>query len=160
MELRLVRAAIPEGANIILGQTHFIKTVEDLYEVMMTSAPEARFGVALCEASGPCLVRSEGNDEAMVKAAVDNALSIGAGHLFVIVMAGAYPISILNQVKACQEVARVFCATANPLEVIVAETDQGKGVIGVVDGFSPLMAEGEQDRHERKAFLRKIGYKL
>lgn len=160
MELKLVAASIPEGANIILGQTHFIKTVEDIYEIIRTTVPEARFGVALCEASGPCLVRSEGNDEAMRKSAVDNALAIGAGHLFVIVMKGAYPINILNQVKACPEVAHVFCATANPLQVLVVKTDQGKGVLGVVDGFSPLVAEGEKDIEERKAFLRKIGYKL
>lgn len=160
MELTLVNALIPEGANIILGQTHFIKTVEDLYEAVRTTAPEAKFAVALCEASGPCLVRSEGNDEDLKKAAVENALSIGAGHLFVILLKGAFPINILNQVKACPEVACVFCATANPLQVIIIKTDQGKGVLGVVDGFSPLMVEGEKDIEERRAFLRKTGYKL
>jgi len=160
MELMLVNAAIPEGANIILGQTHFIKTVEDLYETVRTTVPDARFGVALCEASGPCMVRSEGNDEEMKKAAVENALAIGAGHLFVIILKGAFPINILNQVKACPEVACVWCATANPLQVLVVRTEQGKGVLGVVDGFSPLMAEGEKDVEERRAFLRKIGYKL
>lgn len=160
MELKLVNAVIPEGANIILGQTHFIKTVEDLYETVRTTVPEARFGVALCEASGPCLVRSEGNDGELKKAAVENALAIGAGHLFVIVLKGAFPINILNQVKACPEVACIWCATANPLQVLVVKTDQGKGVLGVIDGFSPLMAEGEKDVDERRAFLRKIGYKL
>lgn len=160
MELKLVAAIIPDGANIILGQTHFIKTVEDLYEIVRTTVPEALFGVALCEASGPCLIRSEGNDETMKKAAIENAIAIGAGHLFVIVLKNAFPINILNQVKACPEVAHVFCATANPLQVIVVKTDQGKGVLGVVDGFSPLMSEGEKDIEERKAFLRKIGYKL
>lgn len=160
MELMLVNAAIPEGANIILGQTHFIKTVEDLYETVRTTVPDAKFGVALCEASGPCMVRSEGNDEEMKKAAVENALAIGAGHLFVIILKGAFPINILNQVKACPEVACVWCATANPLQVLVVRTEQGKGVLGVVDGFSPLMAEGEKDVEERRAFLRKIGYKL
>lgn len=160
MELKLVNAIIPEGANIILGQTHFIKTVEDLYEIVRASAPDAKFAVALCEASGPCLVRSEGNDEDLKKAAIENALAIGAGHLFVIILKGAFPISILNQVKACPEVASVFCATANPLQVIVVETGQGKGVLGVVDGFSPLMPESREDVEERRAFLRKIGYKL
>lgn len=160
MELMLVNAAIPEGANIILGQTHFIKTVEDLYETVRTTVPDAKFGVALCEASGPCMVRSEGNDEEMKKAAVENALAIGAGHLFVIILKGAFPINILNQVKACPEVACVWCATANPLQVLVVRTEQGKGVLGVVDGFSPLMSEGEKDVEERRAFLRKIGYKL
>ncbi len=160
MELKLINAAVPEGANIIIGQAHFIKTVEDLYEIIKTSAPEAKFGVSLCEASGPCLVRSEGNDEAMKKAAMENALAIGAGHVFVIVMADAFPISVLNQIKACPEVAGVFCATANPLQVIIAETWQGKGVLGVVDGFSPAGVESEKDVDERRSFLRKIGYKL
>ena len=160
MELKLVNATMPEGANIIIGQAHFIKTVEDLYEAVKTAAPEAKFGVSLCEASGPCLVRSEGNDEQMKKSAIENALAIGAGHIFVIVMKNAFPISVLNQVKACPEVARVFCATANSLQVIVVETEQGKGVLGVVDGTSPMKAESEKDKEERRAFLRKIGYKL
>lgn len=160
MELKLVTATVPEGANIIIGQAHFIKTVEDLYEVMKTTAPEAKFGVSLCEASGPCLVRSEGNDGEMKRSAIENALAIGSGHVFVIVMKNAFPISVLNQVKACPEVAKVFCATANPLQVIVAETEQGRGVLGVVDGASPMKAESEKDVEERKAFLRKIGYKL
>jgi adenosine/AMP kinase len=160
MDLELVNASIPEGANIILGQTHFIKTVEDLFEIIRTTVPDAKFGVALCEASGPCLVRSEGNDEELKKSAVDNALAIGAGHLFVIILKDAFPINVLNQVKACPEVATVFCATANPLQVIVVKTNQGKGVLGVVDGFSPLTAEGPKDIEERRAFLRKIGYKL
>jgi adenosine/AMP kinase len=160
MELKLVNAVIPEGANIILGQTHFIKTVEDLYEAVRTTVPEAKFAVSLCEASGPCLVRTEGNDEDLKKAAIENALAIGAGHLFVIILKGAFPINVLNQVKACPEVASIFCATANPLQVLVVKTDQGKGVLGVVDGFSPLMPEGEKDVEERRAFLRKIGYKL
>jgi adenosine/AMP kinase len=160
MELKLVNAVIPEGANIILGQTHFIKTVEDLYEIVRTTVPEAKFAVSLCEASGPCLVRTEGNDEDLKKAAIENALAIGAGHLFVIILKGAFPINVLNQVKACPEVASIFCATANPLQVLLVKTDQGKGVLGVVDGFSPLMAEGKKDVEERRAFLRKIGYKL
>jgi adenosine/AMP kinase len=160
MELKLVNAVIPEGANIILGQTHFIKTVEDLYEAIRTTVPEAKFAISLCEASGPCLVRTEGNDEDLKKAAIENALAIGAGHLFVIILKEAFPINVLNQVKACPEVASIFCATANPLQVLLVKTDQGKGVLGVVDGYSPLMAEGEKDIEERRAFLRKIGYKL
>lgn len=160
MELKPVKVSIPDGANVILGQTHFIKTVEDLYEIIRTAAPEARFGVALCEASGPCLVRVEGNDDEMRKSAADNAIAIGAGHLFIVVLKNAFPISVLNQIKNCPEVCSIFAATANPLEVIVAATGQGKGVVGVVDGISPLMAEGGKDRDERKAFLRKIGYKL
>ncbi|HBG47771.1 MAG TPA: adenosine monophosphate-protein transferase [Deltaproteobacteria bacterium] len=160
MELKSIKVEIPEGANVIIGQTHFIKTVEDLYEIIRTTVPEARFGVALCEASGPCLIRVEGNDEAMKKSAADNAIAIGAGHLFVIILKGAFPINVLNPIKDCQEVCNIFCATANPLQVIVAKTDQGKGVVGVIDGFSPLMVESEKDREERKTFLRKIGYKL
>lgn len=160
MELKAVKAEIPEGANIILGQTHFIKTVEDIYEIIATTAPGARFGVALCEASGPCLVRVEGNDEGLKNSAVRNALEIGAGHLFVVVLSGAFPINVLNALKSCQEVCAIYCATANPLQVIVAKTEQGKGVIGVIDGLSPLTVEGEKDREERRSFLRKIGYKL
>jgi len=160
MELKSVKVEIPDGANVILGQTHFIKTVEDLYEIIRTTAPEARFGVALCEASGPCLVRVEGNDRDMEKSAAGNAMAIGAGHLFIIVLKGAFPISVLNPIKNCPEVCSIFAATANPLEVIVATTGLGKGIVGVVDGMSPLMIEGEKDRAERKAFLRKIGYKL
>lgn len=160
MELEAVDVEIPEGANVILGQAHFIKTVEDLYEIIRTTLPEASFGVALAEASGPCLVRVEGNDDSLMKAAADNAVAIGAGHLFIVVLKGAYPISVLNQIKACPEVCSIWCATANPLQVIVTRTGQGKGVVGVVDGFSPLMTEGKQDRLERKHFLRKIGYKL
>ncbi len=160
MELKTVRVSIPEGANVILGQTHFIKTVEDIYEIIRTTAPEARFGVALAEASGPCLVRIEGNDEEMKRSAAENAMSIGAGHLFIVVMKGAFPISVLNQIKNCPEVCSIFAATSNPLEVIVAATEQGKGVAGVIDGMGPLMVEGEKDRAERKSFLRKIGYKL
>lgn len=160
MELLQVKVAIPEGANVIIGQAHFIKTAEDLYEAVKSSVPGALFGVAFSEASGPCLVRSEGNDEALRKAAVDNAMAIGAGHLFIVVLRGAFPINVLNQIKACPEVCTIWCATANPLEVIVAVTGQGRGVVGVVDGLPPLMAEGEKDREGRREFLRKTGYKL
>ena len=160
MDIKTVKIENPEGLNLILGQSHFIKTVEDIYEIIRTTAPEAGFGVALCEASGPCLVRMEGNDEEMKRSAAENAIAIGAGHLFIIVLKGAFPISVLNPIKNCPEVCSIFAATANPLQVIVAMTEQGKGVVGVIDGMSPLMIEGEKDREERKAFLRKIGYKL
>ncbi len=160
MELKTVRVDFPEGTNVILGQTHFIKTVEDLYELIVGTVPAAKFGVALCEASGPCLVRVEGNDEELKRCAAQNALNIGTGHLFVIVLRDAYPINILNAVKNCPEVCSIFSATANPLEVIVAETEQGRGVLGVVDGYPPKGIETEKHVKERKEFLRKIGYKL
>ncbi|MBI5287132.1 MAG: adenosine-specific kinase [Deltaproteobacteria bacterium] len=160
MEIKSVKCYIPSGCNIILGHSHFIKTIEDLYELVVTTVPQARFGIAFCEASGPCLVRVEGNDEELKKTANENALNIGAGHLFVILLRDAYPVNILNAVKNCQEVCTIHCATANPVEVVVAETGQGRGVMGVVDGFPPKGAEGEEDRTKRKEFLRKIGYKL
>ena len=160
MDLKSIKAEFPEGTNIIIGAAHFIKTVEDLYEIMVSSVPGARFGIAFSEASGPCLVRVEGNDEEMKSAAIRNSTAIGAGHSFVIVLKDAYPVNILNAVKSCQEVCTVWCATANPLEVIVAETSQGRGIMGVVDGYSPKGVEGEKDRTARKELLRKIGYKL
>lgn len=160
MDLSLVPAAIPEGANIILGQTHFIKTAEDLYEIIATTVPGAKFGVAFTEASGPCLIRTEGNDDELAAAAVRTLQSIGAGHVFCIYLKNAFPVNILTQVKACPEVCRVFCATANPLEVIVASSPGGKGILGVIDGSSPKGVETAKDKTERKAFLRKIGYKL
>lgn len=160
MEITHVKAEFPEGANIIIGSTHFIKTVEDLYEIIVGSVPGAGFGVAFSEASGPCLVRAEGNDEGLKNAAIDNALRIGAGHTFVIVLKGAFPINVLNAIKNCPEVCSIHCATANPLEVIVATTGQGRGVIGVVDGFGPKGVEGPEDVKNRKALLRKFGYKL
>ena len=159
MELKTVRMEIPEEANIILGQTHFIKTAEDLYEVMVNSVPGMRFGIAFCEASGPCLVRAEGNDETLKATAIRNAQALAAGHTFVVLIQGGYPINVLNGIKTCREVCSVFCATANPVEVIVAETEQGRGVLGVVDGFPPKGAEMEGDVAARKEFLRKIGYK-
>ncbi len=159
MELRTVHIEFPEGANVIIGQSHFIKTVEDLYEIMISSAPGLRFGIAFSEASGPCLVRHDGNDEELEGAAIDIANEIGAGHSFVILMQDGYPINVLNAVKSCQEVCRIFCATANPVEVVVAETAQGKGILGVVDGSSPKGVEGEGDIEKRKSFLRTIGYK-
>jgi adenosine/AMP kinase len=150
---------IPERANVIIGRSHFIKTVEDIYESLVTSVPGIKFGLAFNEASGKRLVRYEGNDEELVKAAIEAALSIGAGHTFVLFIRGAYPINILNQLKMVQEVVSLYVATGNPVQVIVAETDQGRAVIGVVDGYSPLGVEGEEDKKERREFLRKIGYK-
>lgn len=151
---------IPEGCNIILGQTHFIKTAEDLYEILVTSVPQARFGIAFTEASGPCLIRSEGNDNELKNMCVENLRKTGAGHVFCILMKDAFPINVLNGVKNCPEVCRIYCATANPLEVVIAETEQGSGILGVIDGFAPQGVESEGDRWKRKEFLRKIGYKL
>ena len=159
MEFRNVRLSIPENCNIIVGQSHFIKTIEDLYEVIVTGCLGAKFGIAFCEASGPCLIRTDGNDETLKKAAADNAMMAGAGHAFIVLLKDAFPINVLNAIKSCPEVCRVFCATANPLEVIVAETDQGCGIVGVVDGFSPKGIETEMDAVARKEFIRKIGYK-
>jgi adenosine/AMP kinase len=160
MELNSVRIDVPEGCNIILGQTHFIKTAEDLYEVIVTAVPQAKFGIAFTEASGPCLIRTEGNDNDLIDACAKNLRDIGAGHVFCILLKNAFPINVLNQVKNCPEVCRIFCATANPVEVVVAATSQGKGVLGVVDGFPPKGIETTQDKAQRKEFLRKIGYKL
>jgi uncharacterized protein len=160
MELTTVSIAIPDGANVIIGQAHFIKTVEDLFEIMVTTVPGARFGVAFNEASGPCLIRSDGNDEALTACAVDTCRELRAGHVFVLVMLDAYPINVLDRIKQCQEVCRVFCATANPLEVVVAQTSRGCGVLGVIDGCSPRGVETEQDKQDRRNLLRNIiGYK-
>jgi adenosine/AMP kinase len=160
MEITTVRLEMPDDCNLILGQTHFIKTAEDLYEVIATTVPQARFGIAFAEASGPCLIRTEGNSGDLVDGAVKNVQAIGAGHVFCILLQGAFPINILNQVKNCAEVCRIFCATANPLEVVVAGTPQGRGILGVVDGFPPRGVETPEDKANRKEFLRKIGYKL
>lgn len=159
MELLNVRLSFPDDSNIIIGQSHFIKTAEDLYEAVTTSCPHAKFGIAFCEASGPCLIRVEGNDAGLKKCAAENAISMGAGHTFVIVLKDAFPINVLGAVKSCSEVCRIYCATANPLEVVVAETDQGRGIMGVIDGFSPKGVETEADVKARREFLRKIGYK-
>jgi adenosine/AMP kinase len=159
MELKIVQLSIPDGCNIIVGQTHFIKTAEDLYEIITTSCPHAQFGIAFCEASGPCLIRVEGNDEALRNLAAENAMMLGAGHAFVILLKGAFPINVLNAVKNCPEVCRIFCATANTLQAIIAETSQGRGVLGVVDGAPPKGVETEADVRNRQEFLRKIGYK-
>jgi len=160
MELTSVTLEIPEGTNIIFGQTHFIKTVEDLYEIMAGSVPQARFGIAFCEASGACLIREEGNDPELKKAATRNAQAVAAGHTFVLLLRDAYPINVLNAIKSCAEVCSIYCATANPVEVILAESSQGRGVLGVIDGFSPKGVEGPADLQWRKDLLRKIGYKI
>jgi uncharacterized protein len=159
MNLTTVPVPLPEDANVIIGQSHFIKTVEDLYEVVVGAVPSAKFGLAFNEASGPCLVRHDGNDAALQQAAVEAARAIGAGHTFVLFLRNAFPINVLNQVKSCPEVCRIFCATANPLQVVVAETEQGRGIIGVIDGSSPKGVEEESDRAWRRDFLRTIGYK-
>ena len=160
MELKMESLEIPEGCNIILGQTHFIKTVEDLYEIMVGSVPSAKFGIAFCEASGHCLVRGEGNDEGLKEVAVKNISRIGAGHTFLIVLKDAFPINVLNAVKSCQEVCTIFCATANPVQVILAQSEQGRGVLGVIDGASPKGIEKEDGVAWRKDLLRKFKYKL
>ena len=160
MELSSVHISIPDGCNIILGQTHFIKTAEDLYEIIATTVPQAKFGIAFTEASGPCLVRTEGNDDGLTALCVKTLQDIGAGHVFCILLKNAFPLNVLNPIKNCSEVCRVFCATANPIEVIVASSPQGKGILGVIDGESPKGMETPADREQRKTFLRKIGYKL
>ncbi len=149
-----------EGANIVIGQSHFIKTAEDIAEIVGGSVPGAKFGLAFCEASGPCLVRTEGNAPTLIVDAARCAQDVGAGHSFFLVLQDAYPINILTQVKACQEVCRIFCATANPVQVLVAATAQGRGILGVIDGSSPKGVEGEADRADRRAMLRRFGYKF
>ncbi len=148
------------GCNIIVGQSHFIKTVEDIPEILISSVPGIEYGLAFCEASGPCLIRTEGNDDGLVREAASCAEAVGAGHTFFLVIRNAFPINVLNQIKNCQEVARIFAATANPLQVITAGTGQGRGIIGVVDGSSPLGIENENDKAERREMLRNFGYKF
>lgn len=159
MELAAVRLEIPEGCNLILGQTHFIKSVEDLYEALINAVPQMKFGIAFNEASGPCLTRADGNDEGLKAAAVRNATAIAAGHIFVILMRDGYPINVLGRIKEVPEVCSIFCATANPAEAIVAQTESGRGVLGVVDGSPPLGVETGTDVQARRDFLRRIGYK-
>ncbi len=161
MELKIVRIEKPEEVNIILGQSHFIKTVEDLHEALVTAVPGIKFGIAFCESSQKALVRWSGTDEEMIELAKKNAWALRAGHSFIITLApGFYPINVLNWVKQVPEVVRIFAATANPLEVIIAETEQGRGILGVIDGITTRGIEGDEDIAERKAFLRAIGYKL
>ena len=160
MEIQTIKIAIPDGCNLILGQAHFIKTIEDLFEIVATTVPQSQFGIAFSEASGPCLIRTEGNDSQLVEACSAYLAALGAGHVFCILLRNAFPINVLNQIKNCPEVCRIFCATANPLEVVVAGSSQGRGVMGVIDGLAPRGIEAPEDKTQRKAFLRKIGYKL
>ena len=160
MELLTVEIQKPEDANVILGQSHFIKTIDDVYEALVGSSPHLRFGIAFCEASGPCLVRRAGNDEELISLAVKNASAIGAGHSFIVFLREGFPVNVLNQLKQVAEVCHIFCATANPVEVIVIQTERGRGIAGVVDGESPRGVETEEDVVARHDLLRKIGYKL
>ena len=159
MDIKLVPLEIPEGGNIILGQSHFIKTVEDIYEAIVNTVPQMKFGVAFNEASGPCLTRVDGNDEGLKVLAAKNASAVGAGHIFVVVMTDGYPINVLGRIKDVPEVCSIFCATANPVHVVVAESGRGRGVMGVIDGEMPKGVEGPQDAEKRRGFLRMIGYK-
>lgn len=159
MNIVAVPLVFPADCNVIAGQSHFIKTVEDIAEIVVTTVPGAAFGLAFCEASGPALVRTEGNDDGLVKVACEAALAVGAGHTFYLVLRGAYPINLLPAIKQCQEVCHVFCATANPVQLLVAEVEQGRGVVGVVDGSSPRGVEDAAAKDARREFLRKIGYK-
>ncbi|MBI1786527.1 MAG: adenosine-specific kinase [Acidobacteria bacterium] len=159
MELKSVRLEIPDGGNVILGQTHFIKSVEDIYEAIVNTVPQMKFGIAFNEASGACLTRVDGNDADLKDLAARNATAIAAGHIFVVAMRDGFPINVLGRIKEVPEVCGIFCATANPVEVIVAETGQGRGILGVVDGSPPKGMEAESDAHWRRDFLRKIGYK-
>jgi adenosine/AMP kinase len=159
MELKIVPLEIPEGGNLILGQTHFIKTVEDVYEAIVNTVPQIKFGVAFNEASGPCLTRVDGNDDALKVLAARNAMAVAAGHIFVVAMREGYPINVLGRIKDVPEVCSIFCATANPAQVVVAESELGRGVLGVIDGFPPKGVESAEDAEKRRAFLRMIGYK-
>jgi adenosine/AMP kinase len=161
MQLTTIRIDKPDATNFILGQSHFIKSVEDIHETLVGAVPGIKFGLAFCEASGKCLVRSSGTDPAMVELAQKNAMALAAGHCFIVFLGeGYYPVNVLNAIKMVPEVCRIFCATANPVEAVVAETDQGRGLLGVIDGFSPKGIEGEDDVMWRKNLLRQIGYKL
>jgi len=159
MDLTTVQLEFPTDANIVVGQSHFIKTVEDLAEVMVNAVPGVKFGLAFCEASGPCLIRREGNDNELVACAVGNAERLAAGHTFVLVMRNAFPINVLTRIKECVEVCTVFCASSNPVQVVMAEAPQGRGIMGVIDGSSPKGVESDADAAARRGFLRKIGYK-
>lgn len=160
MNTKIARIEAPENSNMVIGTSHFIKTVEDLYEVLVSGVPGIKFGLAFCESSGPCLIRHVGNDRELEDAAVKNALRMSAGHSFIIFMRNAYPVNVLNAIKTVPEVCTVHCATANPVEVVLAETEQGNGILGVVDGLRSKGVETENDARERREFLRKIGYKL
>jgi len=160
MELKTVKIDIPEGLNIIIGQSHFVKTVEDMYEILVGSSPSLKFGIAFSEASGPCLVRYEGNDEALMKLASETSFALSCGHTLVIFLKDGFPINVLKAIKVCQEVCHVICATANPLQVIVAENEQGRGIMGIIDGSKPRGIEGAEDKAQRKELLRRFRYKL
>ena len=160
MELKTIPIDNPKALNLILGHSHFIKTVEDLHEAIVNTVPGAKFGLAFCEASDVCLIRHSGTDPELVAQAQQNAMSIGAGHSFIIFLRDIFPVSVLSAIRAVPEVCRIFCATANPVEVIVVQTEQGRGILGVVDGYSPKGVENEEDITNRKAFLRAIGYKM
>jgi adenosine/AMP kinase len=160
LEFKTVKIQPPPDTNLLLGQAHFIKTAEDLYEAIVNAAPNVKFGLGFCESSGPCLVRHEGNDPELQRWAAEKALEIGCGHIFLIVLKNAYPINVLDKVKAVPEVCAVHAASANPLEIVIAETEQGRGIIGVVDGFHSKGIENEENVKERREFVRKIGYKL
>jgi len=159
LEIQAVRMEVPADGNVIVGQSHFIKTVEDLYEAVTTTVPQAKFGLAFNESSGACLIRCEGNDPALRDAAVRNAQALGSGHTFVLIIQNSYPINILNAIRTVPEVCSIFCATANPVEVVIAQSEQGRGVLGVIDGSSPKGVEGQADIAWRHDLLRKIGYK-
>jgi uncharacterized protein len=160
MEIKSVSVKVPEGANVIIGQSHFIKTAEDLYEALVNACPNVKFGLAFSEASGPCLIRHEGNDAELTKLAIDTLMEIGAGHSFIIFIKDAYPVNFLTSLRNVSEVVNIFCATANPLQVLVARSELGGGIVGVIDGFAPKGIENEAQKAERKKFLRQIGYKL
>ncbi|MBV8550769.1 MAG: adenosine-specific kinase [Acidobacteriaceae bacterium] len=159
MELKAVRLTVPENGNIIVGQSHFIKTVEDIYEAIVNTSPHIKFGVAFNEASGDCLTRFDGNDDALKQNAIENATALAAGHVFVVALRNGFPINVLGRIQAVPEVANIYCATANPVEVIVAQTEQGRGVLGVVDGASPKGVETESHVRQRIELLQKFGYK-
>ena len=160
VKVEAVQLAWEEGCNIIVGQSHFIKTIEDIPEIVVSAVPGIEYGMAFCEASGPCLIRTEGNDDKLIDQARGCAKAVGAGHSFYLLIRKAFPINVLTQIKACQEVASIFAATANPLQIIVAETAQGRGILGVIDGSSPAGVEGDAEKRERKELLRKFGYKV
>jgi adenosine/AMP kinase len=160
LETKVIRIDVPEGVNIVLGQSHFIKTVEDLHEAIVCTVPHAKFGIAFNESSGPCLVRVSGNEQELTTLAGKAALELGAGHSFIVFLKDAYPINVLDKIKAVPEVCSIYAATANPIQVVVAETDQGRGILGVIDGLKPKDIEGPKDVEDRKSLLRKMGYKL
>ena len=160
LEFKTVKVELPTDCNVIVGMAHFIKTAEDLYEALVNSVPTIKFGLGFCESSGPCFVRHEGNDDALKRLAAEKAYEIACGHSFIIYLKNAYPINVLDKVKAVPEVCNIFAATANPLEIVIAETEQGRGIVGVIDGSRSIGIENAENIAERKAFLRKIGYKL